>query len=213
MLARPKFVLPNPCTRGLIWIDVCCVRESVISFSQPRMWPGSRRAVRRFSSPGVSRLNNTFPMLPSVFSTVSAELHRRRRAAISSFFSKKSVAEFEATIYHNIHLMLGNVDRQTAQDGIAEMRTNYLAFTTDTVTGLCFRRPLGLLEDDEQAVAWRETTAAVASLTPLAKQFRWLVPIALKIPMFILEGLVPSLSRIVKLRHVRKKSMIQVSLS
>jgi hypothetical protein len=136
---------------------------------------------------------------------VSAELHRRRRSAISSFFSKKYVAAFEASIYHNIQLMLGNVARQTAEDGVAEMRTNYLAFTTDTVTGLCFRRPLGLLEDNEQAVAWRETTAAVASLTPLVKQFRWIVPIALRIPMFVLEALVPSLSRIVKLRHVRKK--------
>lgn len=82
------------------------------------------------------------------------------------------------------------------------MRKIYLAFTTDNLSDHCFGRSTELLLDDQRALEWQRTIKAVATLTPLAKQFPWLIPLALKCPLRPLQKIVPDLARIVKARRV-----------
>ena len=107
-------------------------------------------------------------------------------------------------IYDNVELMLRRMKEQLDRDGYTEMRVNYLAFATDTATGHCFGEPTGLLQDEEKAVGWHHTILSLARNMPLARQFSWVVPLSLRLPLRPLEILAPNLARIVKLHLVSR---------
>lgn len=138
----------------------------------------------------------------TAFGTLAHETHRRRRATISPLFSKSACAASESSIYKNVDLLLAHIDDQICKTGSVEMRKVYLAFTTDTLSAHCFGKSTRLLQDDQAALEWQRTIKAVAILTPLAKQFPWIIPLALKCPLWPLQMIVPDLARIVKARRV-----------
>lgn len=96
---------------------------------------------------------------------------------------------------------------QQERDGNVELRVNFLAMTTDTVAahsldGSNPQNTLHLLKNEENAREWQRTIAALAFLTPLCKQFPWLIPIALEIPVGFWMTIAPSLGRVVRLNRV-----------
>ena len=107
-------------------------------------------------------------------------------------------------IYDEIELLGAASKEQLAHGGIAEMRKNFLAMTTDSLCGHTFNESfnLNLLKSDQAATNWQKTIKAVATLTPLVKQFPWIIPVALKCPLGLLQVMVPGLARIVPLRRV-----------
>lgn len=98
--------------------------------------------------------------------------------------------------------LLEFLQEQNASHGYAELRRSYLAMTTDMVCEHTFGWSMKLLDDEERSSAWFETVRAVASLTPLVKQFVWIIPLALNLPIGLLNFLVPSLGRLVAFRRV-----------
>ncbi|KAL8732133.1 MAG: hypothetical protein Q9181_004048 [Wetmoreana brouardii] len=135
------------------------------------------------------------------FGTIDHEIHRKRRAAISPFFSKGSVSSAEAMIHTKTKLLEQNMRRNLANGGVVELRKTYLAMTTDTLSAHTFDRSLDLLKEDQRANEWKRTIKAVAVLTPLIKQFTWIIPLALKLPLGPLRMAVPDLARIVALHR------------
>ena len=107
-------------------------------------------------------------------------------------------------IYRNMEMMEQRLRQDLAHDGVVELRKAFLAMTTDTLADHAFNKPLNLLKEDRKADDWRRTIMAVAILTPLIKQFTWIIPLALKIPLRPLQLVVPDLARIVALRRVSK---------
>lgn len=139
------------------------------------------------------------------FGTVSHSIHRKRRAAINPLFSKNTVAASEILIYEQVDSLLGRIHGQINQHGSAEMRTNYLAFATDVVTSYCFEQPTHLLANEKEAEDWKSTIGTVASLTPVIKQFGWILPLALRLPVRLVEALNSDLVRVIKLRSVSRE--------
>lgn len=105
-------------------------------------------------------------------------------------------------IYEKVDLLSQMLQRKLAKDEIVELRQTYLALTTDTLCGHAFDTSLSLLTDDQAATEWKRTIKAVTILTPLIKQFTWIIPLALKVPLAPLQFVVPDLARIVALRRV-----------
>ncbi|KAL5115780.1 hypothetical protein ACEQ8H_006275 [Pleosporales sp. CAS-2024a] len=136
-----------------------------------------------------------------VFGTVKHDVHRKRRAAINHFFSKNAINNVEPMIQEMTSRLCDNFSRAADSDSELELRSQFLAVTTDVVCQHTFQRNLGLLHSTKQAHAWKETIGAVAILTPLAKQFTWIIPMALKVPVGLLNAVVPSLGRIVQLHR------------
>ena len=140
-----------------------------------------------------------------VFGTVSHDLHRKRRAAISPLFSKGAIKASETMIYEQAELLCISLEKQLDQDGIAEMRTNFTAWATDVISILAFPKPLHLLEDLQAAVDYHLTTKASMLLTPLQKQFPWLIETAWTLPLALVRVMSPDLARSVVLYRVRPK--------
>jgi hypothetical protein len=122
-------------------------------------------------------------------------------------FSKRAVNNAESMIQQKVDLLCERLQKQLANCGIAELRRNYLALTTDTLSCYAFEESLDLLNNEQGAFDWQRTIKAVAILTPLARQFTWIIPLALKLPILPLKLAVPDLARIVMLHRVCDSSL------
>lgn len=111
-------------------------------------------------------------------------------------------------IHEKVNLLSQRMDEAFAKFGVLELRKTYLALTTDTLCGHTFDNSLDLLKNEQKAIEWKRTIKAVAILTPLIKQFTWIIPLALKIPLRPLRLVVPDLARIVALRRVSLENRI-----
>ena len=105
-------------------------------------------------------------------------------------------------IHDNVEILSSRLKEQLSNGGVAEMRKNFLAMTTDTLCGHALDKSLNLLESDQAAIDWQKTIKAIAILTPLVKQFTWIIPVALMLPLGPLRMIVPDLARIVALHRV-----------
>lgn len=105
-------------------------------------------------------------------------------------------------IYRKMDLLCQKLRHSLANGGVVELRKTYLAMTTDTLCGHAFDKSLDLMDEDQKADEWKRTIKAVAILTPLIKQFTWIIPLALKLPLGPLRLVVPDLARIVALHRV-----------
>lgn len=142
-----------------------------------------------------------------VFGTVEHECHRKRRAAISAFFSKRAVNDTEPWIHDRAEALCATMRHQQDRDGSVELRVNFLAMTTDMIAAHALNRSnpqntLNLLKDESKAKDWQKTIAAMAVLTCFVKQAPWLIPIALKLPIKLWMTILPLLGRIVRLNKV-----------
>ncbi|MCJ1440789.1 MAG: hypothetical protein MMC23_001275 [Stictis urceolatum] len=135
-----------------------------------------------------------------IFGTISHEIHRERRAALGPFFSKSSTSAAEAVINEKVGIFIQSLQEQSLRQGYCEMRLNYLAMATDILCNHTFQSSMNLLTNAQKAKNWHATIRAIAILTPLVKQFTWIIPLALKIPLRLLSVVVPDLARIVALR-------------
>ena len=115
---------------------------------------------------------------------------------MSSIFSKSAVATSVGMVYDHAEALLRAVNDQITRLGSAEMRMNFLAFATDTVSDYCFGTSTNYLEDEQLSANWIKTIHAVSSWTSWAKQFPGLIPFSLAIPHSIMEIFDPDLARI-----------------
>ncbi|RYC56222.1 hypothetical protein CHU98_g9982 [Xylaria longipes] len=137
----------------------------------------------------------------SIFGTVSHELHRLRRSAYSSLFSKTNVSTASTMIYDKIDLLINRMDAQVARDGSAAMRLNYLAFATDTVAHYCTGKTRGLLEDEKNALEWHKSIVTLTESTLPGRHFPWIVPLVLQLPMLVVKTLMAKSARFIALHR------------
>ncbi|KAG9243560.1 cytochrome P450 [Calycina marina] len=147
-----------------------------------------------------------------LFGTVSHGTHRKRRAAIGPFFSKARVTALVPLIWDKTERLCGSLQRQLSESGNAELLVNYLAAAIDTLSTHALDKSLDLLHSDQKAMDWHVTTNTIALLTPLVKQYSFLIPMALGIHLPFLQLVWPSLARIVALNngiHLEAREAIQ----
>lgn len=143
----------------------------------------------------------------AVFGTVDHNIHRGRRAAISSFFSKRAITDIEPWIHEKADQLCANFNAQQNKNGNVELRVNFLAITTDVIAahslnGSNPHKTIGLLQDEEKARDWQKTISALAFLTALVKQAPWLITFAKSLPIHLWMRFAPRLGRVVRLNKV-----------
>lgn len=131
------------------------------------------------------------------------DTHRMRRSAITSLYSTRTVSIWQALIRKHLNTLCDVLESSCARDGTAEIRTIYLAYSTDVICEYSFGAPWNLLHDMDRAIEWKNTLAALAFFTPWAKQMPFLIPTAKKLGPRIVGWLSPALGRLVGLFLVR----------
>ena len=105
-------------------------------------------------------------------------------------------------IYHQAELLCRNLEQAFDTGEILRTYTTYVALTTDAVCQYIFGKSLGYLVDRSAAYEWSRTTSALPRVTPLIKQFPWVVALALRTPSVILHTIVPHLAQVIDLHKV-----------
>jgi hypothetical protein len=141
----------------------------------------------------------------SIFGTVGHDAHRKRRGAISTFFSKKSVADHESLIHSKVELLCDIFEKTMRTGEAINIRVPLLAYTTDfyCAHALSDSVDMNLLSDMGKAEIWRNNVTGLTHLVPIVRQFPWVLPIAVELPMWLLKLVSADAGRLVQLLRVR----------
>ncbi|GAP88381.1 putative cytochrome P450 [Rosellinia necatrix] len=144
-----------------------------------------------------------------VLGTAVHNTHRRRRAALSPLFSKACAAGAEGLIYDKLDLLLKCINARIARDGYAEMRTEFMNFTTDIVSEYCLGESFGLLHDEAKGQNWHRSIRALAKTIPYARQFNWIIPLSQMIPISFLKVASPDMAGVAGMHHDMEALAVQ----
>jgi cytochrome P450 len=136
-----------------------------------------------------------------VFGTQEHDLHRRRRAAISSLYSKRSINNAQALIEERVEQLCANLAQQATGEAV-DLHHASLAFTTDTVAMHSMGKTRGLQESFEQARVWKSTIYSLAEMTQIVRKFPRLVTLSMEIPETVVQTIAPKLLMVVKVYKV-----------
>lgn len=139
-----------------------------------------------------------------IFGTIDHDTHRRRRGAISSFFSKKSVASHEPLIHSKVELLCDVFEETMRKSEAINIRVPLLAYTTDfyCAHALGNSGDMNLLKDMRKAQAWRDSILGILHLTPIARQFSWVVPAAVELPMWLIRLVSSDMALVIQVLRV-----------
>ena len=151
----------------------------------------------------VSTLFSALIMLTrAAFGTILHDVHRKRRSAISPFFSTRSIESLEPHFQHNMRRLCDVLEEHMANANETQIRVDYLAFTTESLLNAAFGSSLGLLGDVKKAADWKDTMDAVAFGTPLVKQFPFIIPFARSLPIGLVNYISTTFARIISVHKV-----------
>lgn len=136
------------------------------------------------------------------FGTIEHNVHRKRKLAMSPFFSKRSIQSAEPLLLTQAEKLCRSLHASFLKQEVVPLHTRFLGFTTDSVSQFGFNRNDGMQDDADKVEDWAETLRMVGYVFPLLRQFPWLIKVALKVPLAVLEVVVPVLSRFMKLHIV-----------
>lgn len=135
--------------------------------------------------------------------TVPHELWKKRRAALSPFFSRRSVEKFGHVVYDNVAYLLarlndakerrksvkeradgGHVESKKALEkededeaGVLEMGALWHQLAVDVVSEYAFARSYGLVRDKKRGQQWVTMLRYVMANSQMYKHFPWLLGI------------------------------------
>ncbi|KAF3804593.1 Trichodiene oxygenase [Colletotrichum gloeosporioides] len=149
-----------------------------------------------------------------IFGTVDHELHRRRRAAISGFFSRMSVLNHEDLIHEKVDLLC-EVFKKAMFDGEPlNIRIPLLAFATDFYCAHALGEDgdMKLLQDQEKAQVWRHSIIGLLHVTPFVRQFPWIIPYALELPLWLIKLISADMALVVQVYwNIRQQAKVAIN--
>jgi cytochrome P450 len=120
-------------------------------------------------------------MAGSMLEAIDHDLHKSRRGAVSSFFSKRSVLALEPLIFNSVEKLLQRF-RDEQGDKIVNLNYAFAAMTLDVISAYCFGESMDTLSIPEYGKDWLDTMHNGIQSRPVGRQFPWLVNTILDIP-------------------------------
>lgn len=159
-----------------------------------------------------NELISTDYSITAVHGTVDHEVHRRRRMAISTMFSKRAVASAQDLVHQHVQELAQNFEKKSGANEPLNLQTTFLAYTTDVLYHYMFDMDTGYQLDPDAAESWRESMEAVAQATPICKQFPWLNAKLLGLPNsvlhWVLKRTLPDIAGLLSTHWVRETMII-----
>jgi hypothetical protein len=141
---------------------------------------------------------------PTAFqSTPERELHRKRRAPVNPFFSKRSVTRLEPMIVSKVDKLCAGIQRYKETGKPLSLRFACSALALDVVTQYCFAKPHGSLDQAEFASQWSKAMDPVARLMYINVYFPWFGSMMRNVPPGLAKWLDPMTASLVDFLDVR----------
>lgn len=143
---------------------------------------------------------NFFQEHLSVLPTRDHDLHRRRRAILSRFFSQQRVRQLAPVIGNTLSDLFQRLDRW--DDGPFPMSVAYKAATKDVIQAYALGEGDKCLFKDDFNSAFFEVMAA-GRLTHIAVHFHWFPDLMSKLPPSVITTLSPHVLAFIRFIEVR----------
>lgn len=138
----------------------------------------------------------------SVITTIPHELHRKRRAALSPYFSPSNVRRLEPIIHESLKNLLGRLDSCQKSGQIVPMTVAYKAMTSDIITNYAFGKSTNYLVKDDFNISFFETIESVFEQAHCLLHIAWLGPMIEALPIPVVVKLIPEMGYMQKLKQV-----------
>ncbi|KAK3292172.1 cytochrome P450 CYP682H1 [Chaetomium fimeti] len=171
------------------------IRPDEVSFNDPDFIDTlSPVGGRRTTKPALVGLRTGIP--DSITGTIDHDVHRRRRNAISGFFSVASIRRLEPIITAHMEKMFGRVDASIAASGaksvVLSMHQVFRACTSDIITTYAFGENQDILGEDD----WGESVTAGSNtwhnLTHVFAAFPVVLLVMRNLPQWAFRFFIPS---------------------
>lgn len=158
---------------------------------------------------GPSRKTNKYPWSmvmfgsgTSAFSTTDHDLHRIRRAAVSSFFSTLSVKKLESGVELVISKAMSRLKESCGSGTPINLVPFYSALTTDIITQYAFGRSYDYLDQPGFAREWYQMWTDTSENSHFIKQFPQIIPLMENMPDWIVKLTKPNMLGFIKMQRV-----------
>ena len=130
----------------------------------------------------------------SILATIEHEVHRRRRNAYSNYFSKQAIRKYSDVIQAAVDKLCTKLESSRTSGKKVNLMHAYTAMTGDVVTGYCFPKSYGLLDQPDFAPDYHDLWISILSGSHVLKQFPWMFPLMLSFPNWFVDRFLPDLA-------------------
>ncbi|KAK1580039.1 cytochrome P450 [Colletotrichum navitas] len=132
----------------------------------------------------------------SSFSTVSHNLHRQRRGALSPFFSVRSVVQLEPLIKEKAEKLSARFDGLAQTGEIVRLDVAFMALTMDIICDYSFAHDRKYLDEPDFKLLWKETVIGAFEGGAASRQFPWMLPLMRQLPLSWVSAIKPSVGHL-----------------
>ena len=130
----------------------------------------------------------------SILATIDHDVHRRRRNAYSTFFSKQSIRKYSHVVQANMDRVLARFEEFRSRGDVINLMHAFTAFTGDVVSEYCFPESYDFLKRSDFAPEYYELWISIVSNSHVLKQYPWIFPLMNTFPLWFVDRFLPDLS-------------------
>ncbi|KAG0645946.1 Cytochrome P450 monooxygenase sdnE [Hyphodiscus hymeniophilus] len=146
----------------------------------------------------------------SLLATVSHDLHRNRRAALSSFFSMANTRKLQPVVEERVSKVVERFVELRDSGKVVNLLHALSAFSNDVITEYCFGRSAHRLEHPEFDTSYYTIMMGSAGQTPLIKHLGFIPKLMLSLPESLALKMGGGLSNVVKTRVALRSQINEV---
>ncbi|KAL3465726.1 cytochrome P450 [Aspergillus heterothallicus] len=148
----------------------------------------------------------------SVQSTLLASDHKRRRGALTRFFSKRSLKTLEPQIVDKVEQLSDRVDENFLATGeVLDAGVAFGALTLDTITDYCFDQSFGCLQKPDLAPEWRRTFWDMLESIPFLRNWTFFAEMFFWIPQIVVRYTNPGMEQFFIMQGANNSKVAQVT--
>jgi hypothetical protein len=147
--------------------------------------------------------SHAFTNIDSVFSTISHDTHRIRRAALNPLFSASSLRKLEPLVQSNISRLISVFRKYQSTGEVLPLRPAFAALTSDIIAEYCFGGSENYIEAEGFNVMVLDTTDVLTENMHVTVQLQWLPKLMDALPDWLVEGMLgPGMAKFNELKRV-----------
>lgn len=136
------------------------------------------------------------------FTAPSHEVHRRLRAAVAPYFSRRKITDFEPTIRAKLRKLCAKIAEYASTGETLRLDRAWTAFTGDIVTEFCFAKAYDHLDSPGFQETFHEAMIAACKSSTMLMMFPYLWRIINILPDWLVIKLNPDMGMHVQVQQV-----------
>ncbi|CZT46526.1 related to trichodiene oxygenase cytochrome P450 [Rhynchosporium secalis] len=140
------------------------------------------------------------------------EVHRRRRAPLNPFFSKKNVRKLEPVLQRTLQKVLERLDRSSKSGEVMVTNTLYSAATSDIISDHCFGESSNNLDKEDLSKPYFSAFHDAGKGFHFITWNPWFVPTIEALPQWVVALLIPQLEIFLQLMQDLNRRLTNVKM-